>query len=88
MGVLCLEDSQMDKHKITDFKWETSDNPVNVQITLNFREDYILLEIKGKRLQIRNLNLSIDNGYRISLLPSLSSRPDNNIPAVLDLTNL
>ena len=73
---------------ISGHVWPGDSVALPVGITLYFRRNIADLEIVGRRVAIPNLDLSVNTGYKFSLLPALSQRPDPNIPPVLDVTEL
>ncbi len=86
--ILVVNGKQIDKYKISGFVWPGDSVALPVGITLYFRRNIADLEIAGRRVAIPNLDLSVNTGYKFSLLPALSQRPDPNIPPVLDVTEL
>lgn len=86
--ILVVNGKQIDKYKISEFVWPGDSVALPVGLTLRFRQNVAELEIAGRRVSISNLDLSVNTGYKFSLLPALSQRPDPNIPPILDIAGL
>lgn len=88
ISVLLLDGDRIDSYKIPDFVWPADSLPTHTSLTLDFRDNFAILEIGGMSARIKNLDLSIDKGYRFSLLPALSNRLARNSSAILEVSNL
>ncbi|MEG1863797.1 MAG: hypothetical protein RRY33_04065 [Alistipes sp.] len=88
MEVLLINGKEIVKYKISDFVWADDNPTIPVSISLNFRQNTAEMEMNGDAVTIDNLDLSVNTGYRFSLLPALSLRPDPNIPPVLEISKL
>lgn len=68
--------------------WDARPSSIPVSITLYFRSNQAVMQLSDQIVTIGDMGLSVDVGYRYSILPKLSLRPDPNIPPVVEYENL
>lgn len=73
---------------ICNMEWPQRPEHIRISATLFFRTDMAVIRIGEGQVIIDKPGLSLNTGYDITVLPSLSIRPDPNIPAIVEYTDM
>lgn len=73
---------------IDSLDWPANPASIKVSIALDFHKNLAKVSLSDHSVVIKDAGLSLNIGYKVSLLPKLSLRPDPNIPPMVEYENL
>ncbi|MGM9736794.1 MAG: hypothetical protein ACI3ZT_00105 [Candidatus Cryptobacteroides sp.] len=86
--LLVVNGRNINTFDIDSLSWPRSPEKVKVSTVIYFRTDKAVIGIEDRKVIIDRLGLSLNVGYDISVLPELSRRPDPNIPALVEYSDM
>lgn len=86
--ILTVNAQDIRTYNIDSLEWPQRPESITVSVTFYFRQNRAVINLSGNQVVISDAGLSLNVGYNVSVLPTLSKRPDPNIPAVVEYTDL
>lgn len=73
---------------VCNLEWPQRPESIRIEATLFFKTDMAVIRLGEGQVIIDKPGLSLNTGYNITVLPSLSTRPDPNIPGIVEYTDM